>query len=266
MSAVALGNYDLPERNRRAAETIQSYAVAHAGTDAVIGLGGFLPIPGAAPASVVAALLVQIPMYKSLARELSSIYQRPQDAITRRYLRGGITLDSALTVSADVVGHGVSELAEQFGRAFLAEIGSELIREMATGFAMSFIPVIGGLVSTGLDVAVAATMTWRVGTMIAIYYQNGGRWVEDRKETYERSKDLTGGISPEMVRRVDLDDIPHRVPEVHEHLVEEAVRFIMNLRRANPDVGVATLHEILRDNGFPDDVAEEAIKRAMKKS
>jgi uncharacterized protein (DUF697 family) len=52
-------------------------------------------------------------------------------------------------------------------------------------------PFVGGLVGAALDYVIATAMTWRVGTMVAIYYQNGGKWVGDRKHTLELAKDMT---------------------------------------------------------------------------
>src|SRR5262245_5978405 len=84
-SPLALGEYDFPDRNRRAKAVIESTAVLHAGADAAIGLAGIvggLFVPGAGAVAVVAALVTQAPVYRSLARELSAIYETPQDTIT----------------------------------------------------------------------------------------------------------------------------------------------------------------------------------------
>lgn len=261
--ALALGEYDLADRNRRAAEIIQSYAVLHAGTDALLGLGGFLPLPGAAPASMIVALGAQIPIYRSLAGVLSGIYETPEDTISRRYLYGGMALDTALTVAADAATQAASDLASQFGMAFLAEIGSHLLGEMLLGFCGSFVPILGGFLSMGLDVAIAATMTWRVGTMISIYYQNGGRWVRSRKETYPIAKRLTGGLSVKTVDRVDLNKIPKAAPEVFNHLVEQLMQFV----QTHKEVGTPRekVHEMLVRKAFPRELIDEAINRVMGK-
>ena len=67
-TALELGEFDLPERNRLAAAAIERYAVGHAFADAAIGLGGFLAGSwGGDHASIIRSMLVQVPIYKSLA-------------------------------------------------------------------------------------------------------------------------------------------------------------------------------------------------------
>ena len=70
MSSLAMefGDYDLPVRNALASQTIEQMALSHAAIDVAIGLGGFLPIPGAGTASMLAALTAQIPLYKARQR------------------------------------------------------------------------------------------------------------------------------------------------------------------------------------------------------
>jgi hypothetical protein len=251
-----LGNYSFPERNGFAKATIQKYATQHAATDAAIGLAGFLPVPGAAPATIVASLAIQIPIYKSLARDLSRIYEAPLDEVTSVMLNNALWLSSGAKMTADMAG--------EFGREFITEVGSELVGEMGMGFAASFIPIIGGLFSMGLEIAVAATMTWRVGTMIAIYYQYGGRWITNRHETYERAKDMTGGLSPGINERVNLDNIPRNIPEVLQYQAEELARFVADLLSVNADLSDNKIREILRKKGVPDEVIEEVIRRVRR--
>ena len=71
-------------------------------------------------------------------------------------------------------------LAAEFGMEFLKEIATDLLVEGGFGFLLSALPVVGIAASAALDMSIAATMTWRVGTMTSIYFQNGHRWVENR--------------------------------------------------------------------------------------
>lgn len=270
MSAIAidgmgLGEYDFPERNRRAAHVIQSYAVGHAALDVAIGVGGFLPIPGAGPAAIAASLLAQVPVYRSMVRELAAVYELPLDNVVRRYEVGGIAADSAMTVAADAGALACQEfLLGEFSVGFFTEIAPTLLGESALGAAFSLIPVVGGFATIGLDVAIAATMTWRVGTMVSTYYQNGRRWVDgNRKRTYDASRDMTGGLSPTIEGRVDLDEVRNRVPEVNEAHVAGALRYIERLRRRVPGVSSESVREDLQESNFPDDVIDEAIRRSF---
>jgi hypothetical protein len=200
--------------------------------------------------------MVQIPIYKSLAGDLSRIYEAPLDEVTNVMLRTGVFAGSLAKRAADMAG--------EFGSEFITEVGTELLGEMGMGFAVSFISIIGGLFSMGLEIAVAATMTWRVGTMIAIYYQNGGKWVNSRHDTYERAKDLTGGLSPTIDSRVNLDDISRKIPEVRRYHTEELTRFIVELLGVNSEMSDEKIREILRKKAVPGEIIEEVIKRVRR--
>jgi len=273
--ALEFGTFDLPERNAIAAKTIERFARAHAGADALFGLAGFLPIPGAGPASIVAALALQIPIYKMLASELSDVYLAPSpDSKVKGILNSVLKLDSAVSLGAglgihagaDVASGAVNSLAGQFGSDFFADIGGELLQEIATGFFASAIPVVGGLFSMGLDVVIAMTMTWRVGTMISIYYQNGERWLGSRHETYERAKDLTGRLSPKNEGRVDLNSVGSREAEVEEHHVEKLANFLESLLNVAPDLTDAKLEDLLCKKGVSPELAKKVVRKVRKGS
>jgi uncharacterized protein (DUF697 family) len=99
------------------------------------------------------------------------------------------------------------DITNEFSVEFFTEIAGELFSELGWGAAASFIPVLGGFVGAALDAAVASTMTWRVGTMVSVYYQNGGSWLGSRRETFEVAKDFVGQVSPKANNRVDLDEV-----------------------------------------------------------
>ena len=153
-------------------------------------------------------------------------------------------------------------MVRSFSHEFFAEVASGLFAELPARFVLSLIPLVDHL-ARGLAAAVSATMAWRVGTMVAIYYYNGARWIGGPRETYERAKVMTGTISADDANRVDLNDIPREIPEVYEHLVEQTALYVKNLRRSAPDAGDATIRSILRDNGFAEDVAEAAIAKVL---
>ena len=139
-ATLPLGIYDLAARNQHARTTIENYATGHALMDTGIGLAGFLPFPGAAPAAILAALAAQIPVYASLAQDLRSIYPAMPVNLPIRQIGLNLAAASALTVGANV--------AVQLGMEFLNEIKSEIFEELGWGFAASWIPIIGGFAST----------------------------------------------------------------------------------------------------------------------
>ena len=174
--------------------------------------------------------------------------------------------DSSISVGVDAaLPLAQTILVNQFNGEFFREIAGELVRESSIGALASFIPVIGGIFAMGLDVAIAATMTWRVGTMVSAYYQNGGKWVGGgRKPTYDAVKPLAGGLSPDIANRVDLDDIPNRLQEVFETQVGQAVAYIKgSVLVLAPTASRSVIVEHLVKKGFPKKIAEEAVLRVL---
>lgn len=253
-----LDKYPSRERNGAATKIIQEFAMKHAAVDAAIGLAGFLPIPGAAAMSILASLTAQIPLYKLLARKLSIVYELPQDQFSKAMVNGNMALDSGITVATDVG----TDLAMQFGSDFLTDVIGELLGEIGIGIGVSFIPILGGFVSMGLDVAIAVTMTWRVGIMVSMYHQNGRRWIDSREETFSRASRLTGGVSPSNEGRVDLNEIPDKNPEIRKVLLEQAMSAVKNLRKFRSDATDKEIDDFLRDKGVPTDIRREAIRKA----
>lgn len=170
---------DLEQRNKAAHQVITSYAVKHAAMDVGIGLAGLIPIPGAATAALISAILAQAPLvYRPMTRELATIYNSSPDAHTDKMVTETVEMGAL----ADV------------GVEFIKEIATDLISEAAAGLALTAIPFVGGLLAAGLDATIAATLTWRVGTMIAAYYQNGGEWIKSRKNTYSVASETVGSF------------------------------------------------------------------------
>jgi len=252
----------IEERNAQAKDAIKHYAKLHAGMDVAIGAAGFF---GLAVPALIAAIAAQAPViYRPLARELEEIYNREADAETGAIIRENI-----------IIG-GLADIAGEFSTEFLTSIAGELLTEAGLGGLASFIPIVGGIIGAGLDYVIATAMTWRVGVMVSIYYQNGGRWVGDRKHTYEIAKEITGGlgfgiqdliskfsggVKPEV--NVDLNSIPRKVPEVRETQSAAARQMLGMLLQMGTS---AQARDVLRGRGFPDfiiDAAFAAISTAV---
>lgn len=248
----------MEQRNAQAKDAIRHYAKLHAGIDVLIGTAGFF---GLAVPALIAAIAAQAPViYRPLARELEEIYNREADAETGAIIRENV-----------IIG-GLADIAGEFSTEFLASIAGELLTEAGLGGLASFIPIVGGIIGAGLDYVIATAMTWRVGVMVSIYYQNGGKWVGDRKHTYEIAKGITGGlgfgvrdlvskfsggVKPEM--DVDLNSIPRSVPEVRETQIKAAKQILgMLLQMGNS----AQARNVLRSRGFPDFIIDAALAAA----
>jgi hypothetical protein len=202
--------FDLEERNRQAQQIITSYAVKHAAMDVSIGLLGLLPIPGAATTALIGAILAQAPLvYDPMTRDLAGLYSASSDSATKRMQNETVAMGAV----ADV------------GVEFLREIAMDLLGEAGFGLGLSLLPVIGGFLAAGVDATIAATLTWRVGTMVSAYYQNGGSWIQNRKFTYKLASGVVGGYSPRTHDRADLNQFARE----NTWIREKHLAFVMNV-------------------------------------
>ena len=239
--------FNLSARNREAEKIIKDYATGHVKLDVAIGLAGLIPVPGAGTASLVAAIAAQSPLvYQPMSRKLAAVFCATPDDITN-----GMIKDTA------VLG-GKADIAVAFATDFMTEIAKELLPELGVGLALSAIPFVGGIAAAALDATVAATLTWRVGTMVAIYYHNGGSWINDRQTTYHRAKAMIGSLSPETENRVDLDDIPFENPEVMKKHMAFIESIVDTLRSITSDETM--IRNTLVTKGIPINLIDLAMK------
>jgi hypothetical protein len=242
--------FDLEARNRKAHSIITRYAGAHAAMDVTIGLTAWIPIPGATTAALIAAICAQAPLiYKPMTRELARIYSSEEDATT-----DSITKDTVL------IGAGL-DIAIELGSEFMQEIASDLIFEAGLGLGISAIPFFGALLAAGLDAAIAATLTWRVGTMVSAYYQNGEAWVENRRATYDYAKKFVGSYSPKVENRANLDDFGRQNPAISAKQLAFVLNLIETLRVVAPNR--EQVSQVLRSRNVPSWLIDEGLRRAF---
>lgn len=236
--------YRLPERNVRAQHTIEQYAILHSVGD--VGAGQGL-VPGGGIAATIGCIAAQGPLvYQPMARDLAKIYQASPDRVTE-----GIITDAwKIGIMGDI--------ASEFAGQFFAEIDGELAREIGLGGVLGAIPIIGSFVSASIDAVIAATLTWRVDTMISMYYQNGQQWVESRHHTYELTKPMTGW-SPNPSARVRLDGIPEQHSTIRDGQLEAVRLLVETLMSVSADK--QQIREALVNKGLPEYLVSEAIRR-----
>lgn len=228
--------------------TIESFATGHAAMDALIGAAGFLPIPGAGPASMIAAIALQAPVvYQPLAKEIAAIYGRQHDGTTRH------------EVVQTAIAGGVLDVAADLGAEFFKEIAGELLREAGLGFALSFIPIAGGLVSTYLDVKIAWTLTWRVGFMVALYHENGGKWVKSRRHSYDLAKKYIKLRGKDDGARPRIADFVETAPEVKSN--QEATIAMMAKMLLEAGISKSDVARKLKERGASDEVVTRVLSR-----
>lgn len=249
----------LDERNRIAQDFIESYAQKHAKIDVAVGAVGL--IPGFAIPALVVAIVAQSPLiYQPLAKDLQRIYMAAPETLEEA--KQGIVRE--ITVQT-----GALDVSADFGVQFIEQIAGELLMEAGWGVGLAtLIPVVGALVGAALDYLIATQMTWRVGTMVSIYFQNGGSWVGDQKHTLELARQMTGPIHvgvgdlldgrfKNQTARTDLNEIRQTVPVVRENLLNNVRRFVSVLRAATGD---DRIRDILRAQGIPIDLIDVALE------
>jgi hypothetical protein len=199
-----------------------------------------------------------------LAADLGKIYLAPSpDETVNNMVYSGIAMGSALELGAAL---GTDVLVQSFGGDFIQEILKELAGEIGISLGISLVPILGGFISTGLDLVIAISMTWRVGTMVSMYYQNGQQWPGgSRRQTYQRAKDFTGGLSTKNAGRVDLNDIAKRDNAVNDYTAEKLSQFVETILKVAPDTADSKLHELLREKKIPKELANKAIDRARNR-
>jgi hypothetical protein len=248
----------LDERNRIASELISGYANRHAAMDVMVGLVGL--IPGLSIPALAGAIAAQSPViYQPLAKDLARVYMAEPGDLEQA--KRGIVHEVATQTSA-------LDIAADFGTEFMLQIASELLMEAGWGvLGAMFIPVVGGAVGAALDYLIATQMTWRVGTMVSIYFQDGGHWVGTQRHTFELAKKMTGsmhvGVSDLLdgkfknhTPRADLNEIRQVVPAVRLNLLRGVRRLVDVLRAATSD---DKIRQILRSQGIPIDLINEAL-------
>jgi hypothetical protein len=239
----------LKERNRLSSKVIARYAKKHAHMDVGIGLAGFIPIPGAALAALVASLVAQIPyIYRPMIIKLAEIYSAPPAMLTSQIVTANVVIEAGLQfVNTEVT----SEV--------LQEIIFEAVQNASLGAVASMIPLVGGIAAATLDAVIAATLTWRVGTMTVAYYLNNSAWLRgSREETYETAKELVGGLSAKTVDRVDLGEVI-RLKEVREKAIQAIRNTIAALRHAMHSITNAQIREALLKMAVPADLIDDAL-------
>ena len=241
---------NLSERNRLAHKVITDYANGHAAGDVAVGVVGTI-IPGMALPAMITVIALQAPLvYKPMAQKLAAIYTAQPDEITA----GFVNESARIGAGADV--------AVELGREFFLHIAPELLSEVGLGGLVTAIPFIGGLLGAGIDAMVAATLTWRVGTMVSMYHQHGDRWLGgSQNATYHRAKDHVGGYSATTEGRVDLNDLPHRNKEIMDKHLATIDLFVKMLLPTGADKGV--IRQILLNQNIPASLVDIALSTVV---
>ena len=222
---------DAAGKRRAVTAIIEDYARNHQAADVGITLAtSWLPAGGLI--ATAGTLAIQAPLvYQPMVREIG-----------RTYLAGAPDDEVRALVHDTAIEGAKWDLGVLFGVEFFEEILTELLREMGAGALLGIIPFIGSIAAAVLDAKVAATLTWRVGLMAAIYYENGCAWLVDRKTTYERAHLLIHGLSAKTEGRFDMSGVADTVDGVREQQRTLLRRYVETIKDA---VGYDHLREVL---------------------
>jgi hypothetical protein len=246
--------YYLKRRNALANTVIQRYAERSRFLNVGVNITGLF-VPGGSLLALLTTLATQAPaIYKPLVNELSSIYLAEPDMITR----GQIT-DAVLTTT----GHSIrNSLIVDFGPEFFFEVLQVMWPELGLGALTSVIPLVSAVVAMTLDATFAATMTWQVGTMTAMYFMNDEAWVISQKETRNLARKQTGLPSPRATRPGVLNSILPGTPEIRERILGHIDHAIDVLRQKRPGITPEQIRSILAGQGIDDPtLLEESLRR-----
>jgi uncharacterized protein (DUF697 family) len=240
--------FGLEARNAQAEKVITDYACGHAAADVAAGIAGLL-VPGGSIIALIGSIAAQAPLvYVPMTEKLAQIYSTRTDSVSNNIIfqsaMGGAGLDAAAT----------------FGAEFLTEIAGELLHEVGIGIGLSFLPVIGALTGALLDAAIAVTLTWRVGTTVAMYFQNGEQWLGDRKSTYHAASHMVGRISAKAENRVRLDDVSADTPEIRTRMIGFVAMQVETLMAA--DATQDMIRRALSKKGVPQWLIAEGLRMA----
>lgn len=204
-------------------------------------------LPGGGLIAMAGAMAIQAPLvYKPLARD-----------IAKSYLVNTVDSEVRAAINETAIEGAEWDLGGAFGIEFFQEILSEILTEIGLGALLGAIPIAGSVAAAFYDRKIAATLTWRVGVSVALYYENGCEWIVDRKTTYAKAHSLvTGGLSAKTTDRCDLNSLGNRVSGLRERQASLLAQYFDLAKRVT---GVDSLESVLRENWRVDNDLIDAV-------
>lgn len=174
-------------------------------------------------------------VYPAMIRKLCVIYAADEDDFTAMVTMNAVVIESGIdalvaAASPELLTNIGIDLVNEFGSEFLQEVIGEILGEAAFATGLSFAPIVGAVAGAALDMMVAYTLTWRVGTTVSAYFQAGG-YLGSRKETYDAIKPLAPR-SFKARRPGTLNSLRTKIRPIRDRQVAYARRLIKQLGRA----------------------------------
>jgi hypothetical protein len=267
-------------RNRLAEQVITNYAQMTATKNIIVGLERTLvPFRGteARIGSLSAeSLLVYHPMIKDLAK----IYTVPSDIFTQKDFGLDSILDAALNSANEC---SINFLLSEFDKEFFGEFLKTILEEMRSEYSASAVRLAAAIYSTfsktkirpigpskpSIDKwrpLVAATLTWRVGVTVALYFFNGQEWLEGLKQPNRLGPLLQGrsGNIFALYYPKEYQDCPKEYRAMWEKNVKGMIQIIHSVKRVHSSLSTNEIGSLLKENGYPEGTLAEALKRIEK--
>ena len=239
-SGVAFG---LERKNKLVLERIKQAKHASRSSNFVLGLLGFIPLPGAPTLSLVASIAAQAGVViPPMVNDIGRIYLASPEDIANKTI--GEFLQSSVSVSAIDIG-------SQFGIDMLTPIINEVLAQAGIAVGATAIPIIGAVLGIGVDLYVMPRLTEKIGKATAIYFQNRCRW---------RNGDQSQTIRDAASIGEDLNDIRRNMGDVNDALLSNVVTIVRLVRAMDKDGSKEAMdkdsskewvREVLREGKFP---------------
>lgn len=233
----------MEERNKRVDEIIRRYATRNTWINVLAGVPGFIPIPivnvAGSIAGCVAAIWAQKPViFEPMIEEIAQVYLLPPEAIagTENIIKQNARL-GAYGLTTNLVGKVVVEqvLLKKLTEKIISDLmKKQLIRKLLMSLLPklteqmlieALVPIIGGVAAMTAGGVIGYNITWRVGSMTAAYFLNGGWLGGSPQATDEILKPYTKGLQP---LGGNVNTIP-QIPAVQENIVTLYLKYITEI-------------------------------------
>jgi len=248
--------FGLEKRHLLAQNVLESYASHHRVVDGLVGgVSNLVPIPFFSNATSAALITAQAPLvYRPLSREIAAIYLGKFSSENVSFHEEAEIDEMQVLAQLAAFENRLNVLQNTlFGLDFLLDILKDIMAEAMIGNAIAAIPWIGIAASIATDAMIAATMTWRVGLMTALYCCNFEEWLGTRRNTYDIAKRYVGPLSIKSGKRVDINEML----EKNSSIVTKQIDI---LRRDFVDVLIA---EGKKSQQIADEVLKKEIPRYL---
>jgi len=264
-------------RNRLAEQVIVKSAQMAATKNIMVGLkNALVPFRGT-EARIVSLSAESLLVYHPMIKDLAKIYTAPSDIFTQKDLDMDSILDAAVDFANE---YSINFLLSEFDKEFFGEFLKTLLEERRSEVSASAVQAAMSLYSLFSKTKMqpmlpkrpiddAATLTWRVGVTVALYFFNGREWLKGLKQPNRHGPllqyqgDWSGKIFV-LYYPKEYRDCPEEYRAMWEKNVKGMIHIIHSVKRVHPSLSTNEIGSLLKENGYPEGTLAEALKRVEK--